>query len=393
MSVISDKKKSEDSPDEKESRGEKLTGAAIKVIRNVPGLRESVLSGVALLTRHNTAYLQAKLKQQESDLQVLTVRNTELNQLNAIMAKHLVDERNFGIESKRELAEFRRSLFFEHRKKKIQEHFPEYAHLLQNVPIANTVESALFNAESPVLVFTHIQKTAGNSVIAYLRSCVTAERVVRIHEFEMSSREKISEALAEKFGLYDVVAGHIPFCRRVDKLIDRPTFNISIMREPVDRVVSLYFYLKANASWLDQGKHIVDQKITLEQFANSDAYFDNHMVRMMCDLEPISVAKACCTREMLEQAKVNLINHFLLVGLTESAPDYINMLSSLFCWSRDDMPRENVNEKRSPLSSAPASALQALGEVNSYDVELYAFAKKLWEVTTSDWLSKFSKAR
>lgn len=375
------------------TRSENLTGAAIKVIRKVPGLREAALSGVALLTRHNTAYLQAKLKKQEADNQELTTRCEELTQQQAIVLKHLVAEQKLNRQSKLEVGAFRRAMFFEHRKHKIKEHFPEYAHLLGETSVESMSRSALFSSMQPVLVLTHIQKTAGNSVIAYLRSCLTKERIVRIHEFEMSTREKIQEVLQEKFNLFDVVAGHIPFCRRVDLLIDRTAFNISIMREPVDRIVSLYFYLKANASWLEQGKRIVEEGLTAEKFAYSDVYFDNHMVRMMCDVEPADVEHGKCTKDMLEQAKANIVKHFLLVGLTELPSQYVNMLASLFCWAGDDMPRENVNEKRSPLSSVPESAIKALREQNGYDVELYEFVSKLWKVTTEDWLSAYSDCR
>ncbi len=47
------------------SKGDRLTGAAIKLVRNIPGVKESVLKGVAFITRHETVYLQAKLEKAE----------------------------------------------------------------------------------------------------------------------------------------------------------------------------------------------------------------------------------------------------------------------------------------------------------------------------------------
>jgi hypothetical protein len=205
----------------------------------------------------------------------------------------------------------------------------------------------------------------------------------------MAPREDIERAVGDKFGLFDVLAGHIPFCRRVDELTgSRDSVNISILREPVDRVVSLYYYLRANASWLGQGQTIIEQKITLETFAGSEAYFDNHMVRMLCDLEPISVMLGACTPEMLEQAKINIVKHFLLVGLTEQTPDFLAVLASLFCFSLEDVPSENVNKKRSSISTVPKEALTAIAKHNSYDLELYEFVQQLWNVTSSDWLAR-----
>lgn len=388
MNATEDKKKAAEPF--RGTKSEKIQGAAVNLVRSVPGLKQSVLSGVALLTRHETGYLQAKLKKEESKTAELTERCEELTSILASVSKHIEREQKFNKDVKNEAAAVRRVMFVEHQREAIKQHFPEYSRYLASV---ETLEKRVLEAMSarimPVIVLTHIQKTAGNSIIAYLRRCLTVERIARIHEFEMSPREDIERAVAEKFGHFDVLAGHIPFCRRVDELTaPRESINISILREPVDRVVSLYYYLRANASWLGQGQTIIEKKITLESFANSEAYFDNHMVRMLCDLEPIAVPLGACTKEMLEQAKINVVKHFLLVGLTEQTPEFLAVLARLFCFSLEDVPSENVNKQRSSISSVSKEALNAIAKHNSYDVELYEFVQKLWNVTAKDWLSQ-----
>jgi len=372
------------------TRSEQIQGAAVNLVRSVPGLKQSVLSGVALLTRHETGYLQAKLKKEESKSAELTERCEELTSMLASVSKHIEREQKFNKDVKNEAAAVRRVMFVEHQREQIKTHFPEYSgHLPSVEALEKRVLEAMSARVMPVIVLTHIQKTAGNSVIAYLRRCLTVERIARIHEFEMSPREEIERAVAEKYGHFDVLAGHIPFCRRVDELTaPRESINISILREPVDRVVSLYYYLRANASWLGQGQTIIEKKISLESFANSEAYFDNHMVRMLCDVEPISVPLGACTNEMLEQAKINVVKHFLLVGLTERTPEFLAVLARLFCFSLEDVPSENVNKQRSSISSVSKEALAAIAKHNSYDVELYEFVQKLWNVTGKDWLSQ-----
>lgn len=389
MNATEDKKKTAEPY--RGTKSEQIQGAAANLVRSVPGLKQSVLSGVALLTRHETGYLQAKLKKEEGTTAELTERCEELTSMLASVTKHIEREQKANRDVKNEAAAVRRVMYVEHQREQVKKHFPEYAKHLPDVEtLEKRVLSAVAERTMPVIVLTHIQKTAGNSVIAYLRRCVTAERIVRIHEFEMAPREDIERAVGEKFGLFDVLAGHIPFCRRVDEMTgSRDSVNISILREPVDRVVSLYYYLRANANWLGQGQTIIEQKITLETFAGSEAYFDNHMVRMLCDLEPISVMLGACTPEMLEQAKINIVKHFLLVGLTEQTPEFLAVLASLFCWSLEDVPSENVNKKRSSISTVSKEAIAAIAQHNSYDVELYEFAKKLWDVTSKDWLSRY----
>ncbi len=390
MNATEDKKKATAEPF-RGTKSEQIQGAAANLVRSVPGLKQSVLSGVALLTRHETGYLQAKLKKEQETTAELNSRVEELTSMLASISTHVEREQRANKHVKNETAAVRRVMFVEHQRQQIKEHFPAYAQHLPTVEaLDKRIMEALAQYSMPVIVLTHIQKTAGNSVIAYLRRCLTAERILRIHEFEMSPREDIERAVADKFGHFDVLAGHVPFCRRVDKLTDaRQSVNISVLREPVDRVVSLYYYLRANASWLGQGQTIIEQKISLDTFAGSEAYFDNHMVRMLCDVEPISVALGACTPEMLEQAKVNIVKHFLLVGLTEQTPDFLAVLASLFCFSLEDVPSENVNKKRSSISSVSKEAIAAIAKHNSYDVELYDFVQKLWNVTTADWLARY----
>jgi hypothetical protein len=118
--------------------------------------------------------------------------------------------------------------------------------------------------------------------------------------------------------------------------------------------------------------------MSLTDFANSNVYFDNHMVRMLCDSDPAHTPEGDCTKEMLEQAKINVLRNFLLVGVTEQIGEFLSALANLFCWSLEDVPKENVNEMRAPLSAVAPEAIKALSDRNRYDVELYQFVKGVW---------------
>ncbi len=125
-----------------------------------------------------------------------------------------------------------------------------------------------------------------------------------------------------------------------------------------------------------------------QEFAQSDVYFDNHMVRMLCDADPYEVKHGQCTKAMLEEAKVNIVKEFFLVGSTEQIYDYLQLLAHFFCWSLDDVPQVNVNKQRSPVSKVSKEAIEVLSERNKYDLELYEFVQKLWSVTSAPYLEK-----
>lgn len=94
----------------------------------------------------------------------------------------------------------------------------------------------------PPLVFLHIPKTAGTSVLATLGNVFGDAGVRRLGPGELH-REAI-EALLASAALANIrcLAGHFPAHAFGDRLFEFPVFTV--LRHPVDRVMSLYRFLR-----------------------------------------------------------------------------------------------------------------------------------------------------
>jgi hypothetical protein len=158
------------------------------------------------------------------------------------------------------------------------------------------------------------------------------------------------------------VVGHFWF--GVHEHVGRPWTYVTLLRDPVERVVSLYHYLK------------LEERMSLEEFAASPPFreADNDQVRRIAGADP---EIGGCTREMLETAKENLRRHFAVVGVTERFDETLVLLDRRLGWTREvaSYPR-NVNPARRPTDSLPRSTVDAIRAHNALDAELHRFANE-----------------
>ena len=138
-----------------------------------------------------------------------------------------------------------------------------------------------------------------------------------------------------------------------------------MLRDPVERVASLYHYLQ------------MEGRVSIEEFARRPPFkeVDNDQTRRVAGVDP---PVGACTADDLERAKAHLREHFAVVGTTERLAETVVLLDRAFGWGRAvaSYPR-NVNADRPAVDALPAAAVEAVRERNALDVELHAYAESL----------------
>jgi len=153
----------------------------------------------------------------------------------------------------------------------------------------------------------------------------------------------------------------------------------TMLREPIDRVVSGYY--------MYQRKGQIPPDMTLEEFCVSHrkpgsnlqtSFLSGYFLERHLDgKEP---DPAAFNREMLNLAKENLRRH-VVVGLTERFDESLLLVQEAFGWPTFRMlhARANVGRNRVAMKQLSAETLAFVSSQNELDLELYAFAKQLFE--------------
>lgn len=238
--------------------------------------------------------------------------------------------------------------------------------------------------QGETLIFLHIYKAAGTTLRKIIESNYDPSTVYTVSIAERKSFSRFRElAGRERFA---VIQGHVRF--GLHELVPRPTTYLTMLRDPIDRVLSdYYFILRAPIHPLY--KRVALGNVTLRDYVSSKMSLsvDNGQVRVLCG-EP-DVAYGDCPRAMLEEAKHNLEDYFSVVGLAERFDESAVLMKRTFGWKMPLYVRHNVTKDRPHKERIPEDVLRLIEEQNALDIELYRFASGLFEKALGEQSNSF----
>ena len=183
----------------------------------------------------------------------------------------------------------------------------------------------------------------------------------------------VAEIPAPRLKNLRALGGH--FLYGIHKLLPMDSEYITMLRDPVQRVASEYYYMK-DYGFFHQ-KEIIEHNLTLEDYLDHEdtAYLNNLQTRLLSGF-PYS-QKPFVDEEMLETAMRNAEN-CLAVGIAE---EFVNSLA-LFChklsWKKIPyVTRKNVNTHRTSMTLEENESVR-ISEREKYDIRLYHHCRELF---------------
>ena len=209
------------------------------------------------------------------------------------------------------------------------------------------------------LVFVHIPKTGGTSLGDFLRRNVGEEGFAHLWEPpEDSELSRLAECRA--------VIGH--FHHGLHRRLGVPCAYATMLRDPVDRVLSHYHYLRH----ADVPRHELARDHGLEAWLEIEPDARNLQVQYLAGVFG-EVGPAD-----LETAKQRL-ERFAVVGLLEHFEASLALMARCFGFGELSYERKRVNPSRPSLDAEQAVTREIVGRHNVLDLELYRFASGLFE--------------
>jgi hypothetical protein len=235
--------------------------------------------------------------------------------------------------------------------------------------------SASAHDKRPLVLFLHIPKAGGTTLGEFIfNQCRSDEDrddgflrsgVLFLSYGFFKEAEGVPahvQSLLQRTHLRAVI-GHFSF--GLHQYLRQPSTYVTVLRDPVQRVVSLYHYLK------------LQDQMSLEDFVLKPTIkeVDNDQTRRIAGIDP---AIGECTADMLTVAKQNLRNSFSVVGVTDRFDETLAVLKQRMGWAKDvaSYPR-NVNPVQRGAYSLSREVVDAIRSRNELDIELWSFASKL----------------
>jgi hypothetical protein len=235
-----------------------------------------------------------------------------------------------------------------------------------------TVENAL--------IFLHIPKAAGTTLHKILERQYKQSEIFEIDGSKvLASIKEFTNLSLEQRSKIKLLKGHMPF--GLHEHLPRPSVYITVLRHPIDRVISHYYYtLQTPYHYLHE--RVKSQKMTLRDYVESEisGELDNGQVRLLAGVD-MEIPFGKCSRKLLEQAKNNLENHFAFVGLAEYFNETILLMKKVLGWKRYPVYQTMNPTKAKPhISQIPEDTLRAIEKRNELDIELYELVAKDFRV-------------
>jgi hypothetical protein len=258
-------------------------------------------------------------------------------------------------------------------------------------------ESQVIDPPDARYFFVHVMKTGGRTLLRHFRENLELDQMypygkldIRYEGDQVDVRHhlQISRLLSlpeERRRRVRVYSGHYPYV--ASELLGDDFVTITILRDPVDRTISLLRQFRRKDPWADPNLRYPApmEGLTLEDVYEHPVVYEplvhNHQTKIFSmtaddpletymDALPIDEARLAIAKENL--AKVDVI------GFTESYNDMLDELVARTGWRVLRQLRKNVTppEDVQPVSD---SLRRHIAEDNPFDMELYDFALNLVE--------------
>jgi hypothetical protein len=232
--------------------------------------------------------------------------------------------------------------------------------------------AASTNQQEP-LIYVHVPKTGGQSVIALLDPHFQRNEICPAYfYYNMDTQPK------DSLTTYKLLRGHF-FYAQVRHLRGK---KITIIREPVKRTLSEHrFWLRYNRGPLPNAL------VRLHFLPPGDPLYvmSNHQCLFLSSYDPRD--PTITIEQHLKSAKENLANDFWFVGITEDLDNAMRTLHSKLGWAiPSEIPRRNST--RPTGETYTSEFLEEIRTRNWADVELYEFAKELYTTRYASCVAK-----
>lgn len=230
--------------------------------------------------------------------------------------------------------------------------------------------------DSEVLCFLHIPKTAGLTLRGLLDNRFHLDAICPADSYA-TFRQLAPETLSP----YRLLRGH--FWSNIDQRLSNPAVYLTMLRDPIERVLSQYHYVRTDPSnrlLYDMASRMTLEEYLHDEFICEETLRDVQTRYLSAAMQPATEYDVVPSVHLgLDRAKETLAAA-AFVGISERFADSLRLLAYTFDWRPfEAFEHQNASQGRVRRESVAPRLLDRIRELNANDMQLYAFAVELFE--------------
>ncbi|HEU0208548.1 MAG TPA: sulfotransferase family 2 domain-containing protein [Candidatus Udaeobacter sp.] len=239
-------------------------------------------------------------------------------------------------------------------------------------------------AAEEAVIFLHVPKTAGTTLNRLIEWEYPLFEIYSIDPvFFRWSASHLWRLPPQRLKKIRMFKGHMLF--GLHKILPQPASYISVLRDPIDRVISAFYFMRSYML------HPLYWKFRREKWTIEDFIRRLPRENVQCKILAGADYNAPCTEAIFEQAKENLLRHFSVVGLSERFEESLALMKLRFGWKLSSYSSFNVTRTRPKKHDLSQATLDLVIAKNSFDVALYELAASMFQTAINAHASEVSQ--
>ncbi len=242
---------------------------------------------------------------------------------------------------------------------------------LSNSPLLINIPPQTAAPRAETVVFMHIPKTAGTAFREAIVGNYRRSQVAYLYPDPPGFPCELGSLPLEQRANFQLVLGHFHF--GVHHFLPQPATYITIVRDPVSRIISHFRYLiKDEKGGMNASPALLAELLERRATIN----LDNLMVRCFSGARKAEVPPGHVNREVYEQALHNLRTSFKFVGYQERSGEAYARLQAEFGWNhRAALELVNRGAGQDPRFEEVRKTIE---HFNHWDCQLYAEIRRVF---------------
>lgn len=236
--------------------------------------------------------------------------------------------------------------------------------------------------QQQALIFLHIPKTAGTTLNRIIEWQYNPLSIFTMDPYRIrATPERLRQLPEARRRRLRMVRGH--FYYGVHEYLPQGSTYITMLREPVARFLSAYYFLQRRPLH-PMHRKVKTERIGVEDFIRLTPQRQNLQTSLVAGIK----SNGKCEASTLEIAKENLVKSFSVVGLSERFEESLMLIAKTFDWQIPFYESRKVSKTRPKIEP---SAVEMIKEHNQLDLELYEFGKGLFEASLAKMKSEVTE--